>query len=58
MSNQSFTIEDIHEIRRQMYEETKHMTNRELLEHTKKEAAESLAIIERIRAQKKAAAGE
>ena len=39
MTNNIFTIEDIHRIRYANYENTKNMLPRELIEKTKKEAA-------------------
>lgn len=49
MISKKFTIEDIHKIRDENYEKTKNMSNEELIEHTRREAAEVEKIIEELR---------
>ena len=57
MSN-TFSIDDIHAIRYENYEKTKEMTHEQLLEHTRKEAAEGLKILESLRANRPSAANQ
>lgn len=48
-----FTIEDIHEIRRENYEKTKSFSHAQLLEQTKEDAAEGLKIMESLKLVRK-----
>lgn len=47
-----FTIEDIHNIRYENYERTKNMTNKEKIEHTRKEAQYGLELLIKLRKEK------
>ena len=51
-----FSIEDIHRIREENHERTKHMTTEERIAYTKEQAAPFLKRLEEIRAQKKQSA--
>jgi predicted nucleic acid-binding protein len=48
----NFTIDDIHKIRYDNYERTKHMTNQERIEHTRREAQPILERLEKMKAEK------
>jgi len=50
----NFTVEDIHIIRYDNYEKTKHLTSPELIEKTKQDAQEGWALLETLRNEKKA----
>ena len=52
MISDKFTIEDIHQIRYENYEKTKHMTAEELIERTKKEAEEGRRTLAELKAKK------
>lgn len=47
-----FSIEDIHNIRYENYEKTKDMTHQEIIEYTRREAAEGKQILEELRRKK------
>ena len=49
MISEKFTIEDIHQIRYENYEKTKHMTAEELIENTRKESEEGRRILAEIK---------
>jgi len=51
-SDSCFTIEDIHRIRRENFEKTKHMSPQELIEETNKQTVEIERKIEEIRKMK------
>ena len=46
MISPNFTVEDIHEVRRQLYEETKGMTLQQFLEYVHDGAAECKRLME------------
>ena len=52
MVKRDLMIEDLHEIRLKIYEETKHMTPEERIAHTKKIAAEGLKQMEELKKKK------
>jgi len=49
MISDNFTIEDIHKIRYESYERRKNMTNKEIIEDTKKGAIEGKRILNELR---------
>lgn len=49
MAGERFTIEDIHRIRYDNYEKTKHMSPKELIDYTKKQAEEGKRLLKELR---------
>ena len=58
MISPNFTGEDIHEVRRQLYEETKGMTLQQLLEYVHSGAAECKRLMEERRLARERAGGK
>lgn len=52
MISQKFSIEDIHRIRNENYEQTKHMSSDELIENTKLQAEEGKRILRELKNKK------
>ena len=52
MISQKFSIEDIHRIRNENYEQTKHMSSDELIENTKLQAEEGKKILRELKNKK------
>ena len=46
----SFTVDDIHNIRYKNYEKTKNMTHKEIIEYTRKEAEYGLNQLKKLKA--------
>jgi hypothetical protein len=53
MEGNSFTIDDIHNMRYANYERTKNMTYKELIEYTRKEAQYGLDILKDMKSKSK-----
>ena len=49
MISDKFSIDDIHQIRHENYEQTKHMTPQELIAYTKRQAEEGRKILEEMK---------
>lgn len=57
MISEKFTIDDIHQIRYENYEETKDMKPKELIDKTRREAEEGKRLIEELKKKAKIASG-
>jgi hypothetical protein len=49
MNQNNFTVEDIHQIRYENFEKTKHMTPEELIENTRRQAETGKKMLEAVR---------
>lgn len=58
MISPNFTVEDIHEVRRQLYEETKGMTLQQFLEYVHSGATECKRLMEERRLARERAGGK
>ncbi len=57
MISEKFTIDDIHKIRYENYENTKNMKPEELIEKTRREAEEGKRLLEELRKRASKASG-
>jgi hypothetical protein len=58
MNRDTFTLEDIHQIRYANFEKTKHMTPEDLIENTRKQAETGKKMLEVIRNKTKNVSGQ
>ena len=57
MCRDKFTMDDIHRIRYENYEKTKHMTPEELIENTRRQAEAGKKMLEAVRSNMKNVSG-